>query len=87
MGWLHPRWAARNGKKVVHFCGESGVTESSSRESGAFEAVVLPVGATHDTSSNKVSSSGWASTNVNLADPVEVALAARVQLIVSDGPR
>ena len=60
------------------------VVESSPRETGAFKAVVTPAGAILGIGNNKVIFSGWSSMDINLADPVEVALAARVQQAAID---
>jgi len=51
----------------------------SPREIAAFKAVVKPAGAILGIGKNRVTSSGWASLDVNRDDPVEVALAARLQ--------
>ncbi len=51
----------------------------SPRETAAFEAVVKHAGATLGIGKNRVTSSGWASLDVNCDDPVEVALVARLQ--------
>ena len=50
----------------------------STRGTDVFKAVVAPVGASLGTGRSRVSASGWAAMDVNLDDPVEVALAARV---------
>ena len=50
----------------------------SPRETVAFKAVVKPAGATLGIGKDRVTSSGWASLDINRDDPVEVALAARV---------
>ena len=55
------------------------VVGSSLRETVAFKAVVAPAGSILGIGKNRVTSSGWASLDVNREDPVEVALAARVQ--------
>ena len=50
------------------------VVRSSPKETDAFKAVVIL-----GTGRNSVTSSGWASLDVNRDDPMEVALAARLQ--------
>jgi hypothetical protein len=60
--------------------GEKGIiAKSSPRKTVAFKAVVKPAGATLGIGKNSVTSLGWASLDVNRDDPVEVALAARLQ--------
>ena len=49
------------------------------RETDAFKAVVRPAGAFLDIGKSSVISSRWASLDVNRDDPMEVALAARLQ--------
>ncbi len=56
------------------------VVRSSPKETDAFKAVVSRhAEAILGTGRNSVTSSGWASLDVNRDDPVEVALAARLQ--------
>jgi len=55
------------------------VVRSSLRETAAFKAVVRLDGAIIGIDMNSVTSSGWASLDVNRDDLVEVALAARLQ--------
>ena len=55
------------------------IVGSSLREIAAFKAVVAPARAFLGIGKNRVTSSGWASLDVNREDPVEVALVARVQ--------
>ena len=59
----------------------------SPRETVAFKAVVKPAGATLGIGKNRVTSSGWASLDINRDDPVEVDLAARLQHALCDGAR
>jgi hypothetical protein len=54
------------------------VVRSSLRETADFKAVVRPAGEILGIGRNNVTSSVWASLNVNRDDPVEVALAARL---------
>jgi len=55
------------------------VVRSSPKETDAFKAVVRHDEAILGTGRNSVTSSGWASLDVNRDDPVDVALAARLQ--------
>jgi len=55
------------------------VAGSSLTEIVFFEAVVGPAGAILGIGKNRVTSSGWASLDVNREDPVEVAMGARLQ--------
>jgi hypothetical protein len=55
------------------------VVGSSPRETDAFKAVVRHAGAIFGIGTGSVTSSGWASLDVNRDDPVEVALAAGLQ--------
>ncbi len=59
----------------------------SPRETAAFKAVVKPAGATLSIGKNRVTSSGWASLDINRDGPVEVDLAARLQHALCDGAR
>jgi hypothetical protein len=54
------------------------VVRSSPKETDAFKAVVRPAREILGIGKNSVTSSGWASLDVNRDDPVEVALAARL---------
>ncbi len=54
--------------------------ESSAGETGVIKAIVLPAGSTLGTNNGRVAPSVWVSMNVNISDPSEVALTARVKL-------
>ncbi len=59
---------------------EKGIfVRSSPKETDVFKVVVRPAGAILGTGRNSVTSSGWASLDVNRDDLVEVALAAKLQ--------
>jgi hypothetical protein len=85
--------SSEDGPRVARFCPPTGllwpsglisreekgtIAGFSPRETAAFKAVVKLAGATLGIGKNRVTSSGWASLDVNRDDPVEVALAARL---------
>ncbi len=67
----HPGFIYRREKGIV--------AGSSLRETAAFKVVVMHDGVTLGIGKSSVISSGWACLEVNREDPVDVALAPRVQ--------
>jgi len=78
---LPPKMAVSLPSGLISLREKGGKARSSINETGVFKAVVLPAGTSFGTGYSKLTSSVWASMHVNLAEPVEAALVARVHQV------